>query len=352
MRGKSKVFTEEEVNYIISNWGKESAHSMKKRFNCTWYAVCKVAESHGLEMPTSSNWTKEEIKKLEELSKDYHISEIAQIMGRTENAVFLKAKRLGITLIQDRRSWTKEEETMLSDLWGTISIESLAKKMKRSVFSLKVKAVRMGLGSMIKNNYDVITVSDLSDLLSVSRDRITTTWVFLGLNLKKKKLTKKRSYYVISWEDLIKFLEQNQNEWDSRNIEENMLGPEPEWLKEKRARDKVENPLWYRLWTKDEIIEAERLFKEDKDYIEIGALINRSPFAVAYLLRKRGYSYKMPYFWQGKELKFLKDNYKTMTYEEIATVLGRTTKAVSAKAEELGYSKKLVRKKSDGEFHG
>lgn len=234
MKGKKREFTDDEIQYIINNWGKESPHSMKKRFNCSWYAVCKVAEKHGLEIPTSNEWTNEDIETLKLLSDKYHYSEIAKIMNKSENAIYLKARRLGITLIQDRRKWTEDEETLLSDLWGTKSIEAIAKTMKRTVFSLKVKAVRMGLGPMIRNNYDLITVSDMCDLLSVTRDRITTTWINLGLNLKKKKLTNNMSYYVITWNDLMEFLENNQNEWDSRCVEKNMFGIEPEWLKEKR----------------------------------------------------------------------------------------------------------------------
>ena len=52
MRGKPYEFTDAEIQYIISNWGKESPHSMKKKFGCTWYAVCKIAEEHGLELPS------------------------------------------------------------------------------------------------------------------------------------------------------------------------------------------------------------------------------------------------------------------------------------------------------------
>lgn len=348
MKGKKRLFTNEEREYIISNWGKESPHSMKKKFNCSWNAVCKIAEENGLELPTSNEWTNEEIETLKLLSDKYHYSEIAKIMNKTENAIYIKARRLGITLIQDRRKWTKEEETLLSDLWGTKSIETIAKTMKRTVFSLKVKAVRMGLGPMVRNNYDLITVSDMCDLLNVSRDRITTTWINLGLNLKKKKLTNNASYYVITWNDLMKFLENNQNEWDSRCVEKNMLGIEPEWLKTKRIRDIEENPLWYRKWTEEEIKQIEILFKFGKNYSEIAEIINRSEWAVANLLRNMGYSYMLPQFWKGKELKYLRENYEKMTYSEIADVLGRTTKAVSAKAEELGYQKKLKKSKNNG----
>ena len=329
---KKREFTEEEIQYIISNWGKESPHSMKKKLNCTWYAVCKIAENNGLEIPRSKEWTQEEIETLKVLSDQYHY-------------IYLKARKLGITLIQDRRKWTEEEETILSDLWGTKPIEKIAKTLKRTVFSLKVKAVRMGLGPMIRNNYDLITVPDLCDLLSVTRDRITTTWVNLGLKLKKKKLTNNMSYYVTTWEDLMHFLENNQNEWDSRCVEKNMLGTEPEWLKEKRERDSKENPLWYRRWTEEEIRQTETLFKTGKNYLEIAKTINRSEWAVANLLRNMGYSYRLPQFWKGKELKYLRENYENMTYSEIAEALGRTTKAIGAKAEELGYQKIMVVKK-------
>ena len=353
MKREKKEFTNEEIQYIISNWGKESPHSMKKRFNCSWYAVCKVAEKHGLEIPTSNEWTEQEIETLKLLADKYHYSEIAKIMNKTENAIYLKAKRLGITLIQDKRKWTKEEETLLSDLWGTRSIETIAKTLKRTIFSLKVKAVRMGLGPMIRNNYDLITVSDICNLLGVTRDRITTTWINLGLNLKKKKLTNNMSYYVITWNDLMTFLENNQNEWDSRCVEKNMLGTEPEWLKEKRIRDIEENPLWYRKWTEDEIKKAENLFKDGNSYLEIAEEINRSEWAVANLLRNMGYSYMLPQFWKGKELKYLRENYENMTYSEIAEELGRTTKAIGAKVEELGYQKRLIKTKNNcGESNG
>lgn len=56
---KKFEFTEEQIEYIISNWGKESPYSMKKKFGCTWYAVCKVAELNGLEIPKTNEWTEE-----------------------------------------------------------------------------------------------------------------------------------------------------------------------------------------------------------------------------------------------------------------------------------------------------
>lgn len=342
MARKKYIFTEEQINYIVENWGKESAHSMKKKFGCSWYAVCRVAEANVLEVPTSNEWTDEDIQTLTELSDKFHYIEIADIMGKSKNAVYLKARRLGITLIQDRRKWTPEEEREFALLWGTIKVEIIAKRLKRTVFSLKVKAVRMGLGPMVRNNSELITISDMCDTLHVTRDRIMGSWQELGLNLKKKKLTNNRAYYYVIWEDLMSFLKNNQNEWDSRKLEKHMLGLEPDWLKEKRIRDKKENPLWYRRWTMGEINKAEMLFKCGKDYAYIAKELDRTEGAIAILLRELGYSYGLPKYWKGKEIKYLRENYEDMTYAEIAQVLRRTTKAVGAKAEELGFQKRLV----------
>ena len=284
-------------------------------------------------------WSEDEVNILKKLSEKYHISKIAEKMGKTENAIYLKAKKLDITLIQDRRKWTKEEEEILEELWGYQSIESIAKKLKRTTMSLKEKAVKMKLGPMIKNNCDILTISDISELLNVSYDRIINTWIKLGLNLKKKRLTKKRTYYVITIEDLMNFLEKNQNEWDSRNLELNILGIEPEWLREKRLRDIDENPLWYRKWTEDDKKIAESLFQMGMRYEDIAKKLQRSKYAVMELLNDRGYSYKLPEFWKGKEIKFLRENYMKMTHAEIAEELGRNKIGVKCKASELGFQK-------------
>ncbi len=97
-----------------------------------------------------------------------------------------------------------------------------------------------------------------------------------------------------------------------------------------------------------EITEAENLFKAGKNYFEIAEIINRSEWAVTNLLRNMGYSYMLPKYWKGKELKYLRENYKGMTYSEIADALGRTEKAIGAKAKELGYQKRLTKSKDKG----
>ncbi|MEG2232594.1 MAG: hypothetical protein RRY16_01320 [Bacilli bacterium] len=267
------------------------------------------------------------------------------MMDKTENAIYLKARRLGITLIQDRRKWTKEDEEYLYERWGRDTIEKIAKNMKRTVFSVKVKATRMSLGYMSQANIDQISVADISDILGVRAERITNTWIKYGLKLRKKKVTENYGYYCIDLDKLMLFLKEHQDVWNSQNLEKNILGEEPEWLLEKRKNDIGNPPFEYRIWTEEETQLAENLLMQGYDYEQISLQVNHSPVGVAYKLRELGYSYRLPQFWKGQELKFLRENYEDMTYTEIAEELGRTTKAIGAKAEELGYQKRLTLRK-------
>lgn len=73
MAGKKYIFTEEQINYIVENWGKESAHSMKKKFGCSWYAVCRVAEANGLEYQYQMNGLRRIFKHLQNCQINFTI---------------------------------------------------------------------------------------------------------------------------------------------------------------------------------------------------------------------------------------------------------------------------------------
>ena len=56
----------------------------------------------------------------------------------------MKAKRLGIRLIQDRREWTTEEEELLSDLWGNLRIEDIAQKLNTVGYMKELNRTQVG----------------------------------------------------------------------------------------------------------------------------------------------------------------------------------------------------------------
>ena len=190
--------------------------------------------------------------------------EIADILGRSEDAVIIKINRRGLKIqTNDKRFWTEEEETMLSDLWGTESFETIAKKLNRTVSSIKNKAFLLGLGAAMENNYNGLTIKEISDLFSININTISVGWISLGLKYKIQKISKSRSYRYVEIKDLYDFLEANQNIWDSRNLEKNILGVEPEWLKKKRKLDSEQNfEIGQFDLTKQQLILARKFFLE------------------------------------------------------------------------------------------
>ena len=270
---KKEVQREWSENEIIKL--KELSKTKKmselvKELNRTSSSIKTMAQKLGVNVTNDRrNWTKEEYQLLEKLTMVDRKSpkEIAKILGRTEDAIIIKINRRGLQIqTNDKRFWTKEEETLLSDLWGEESFEIIAKRLNRTVSSIKNKAFLLGLGSAMENNYNGLTIKDISDMLGVNINTVSVGWIGLGLKYKIQKISKSKSYRYVKIKDLYEFLEANQNIWDSRNLEKNILGNEPEWLKEKRKLDSENSPSIERLnLTKQQLILARKFFLELKE---------------------------------------------------------------------------------------
>ena len=147
--------------------------------------------------------------------------------------------------------------------------------------------------------------------------------------------------YIINFDDLVKFLKNNQDMWDSRIVEPYILGPEDDWLLEKRKNDEINPPRFYKKWTEEEKSKATSYIKQRKSYKEIADLLDKSECAVMNFLINEGYGYYVPFYWSSEEIRYLRENYKDKTYKEIGDYLSRSEKATSEKVRQLGYSKKL-----------
>ena len=264
---EQREWSEDEIVRLRELYKTKKISELVKELNRTSSSIKAMAKKLGINvMSDRKNWTAEEYKLLEKLTMidKKTPKEIAEILGRTEDAIIIKINRRGLQIqTNDKRFWTNEEETLLSDLWGTESFETIAKKLNRTVSSIKNKAFLLGLGSVIESNYNGLTIKDISDLLGVNINIVSVGWIGLGLKYKVQKISKSKSYRYVEIKDLYEFLEKNQNIWDSRNLEKNTLGAEPEWLKKKRKLDREQNPDMERLnLTKQQLILARKFFLE------------------------------------------------------------------------------------------
>lgn len=255
-----------------------------------------------------SVWTEENNKELKKLVDEGKLLlEISNLMNKKAETVLKKARKLNLNIkIESRKEWSENEVIRLRELAKTKRLSELVKELNRTSSSIRAMAKKLEINiisdrkNWTKEEYQLLekmtvidrkTPKEIADILGRSEDA-----VIIKINRRGLKI---------------------------------------------QTNDK-------RFWTEEEITEAENLFKAGKNYFEIAEIVNRSEWAVTNLLRNMGYSYMLPKYWKGKELKYLRENYKGMTYSEIADALGRTEKAIGAKAKELGYQKRLTKSKDKG----
>lgn len=262
----SKFWTQDEENELRQLAETFSVEEIVEKMNKSYSSIVSKLYQLGIRAKNNTNkrWTEEEETELLELLTSYSSFEVAKMLERSEEAIITHAIGLGYKVDSKHRRWTKEEEILLSDLWGTESIENIAKKLNRTVSAITNRVSVLKLGSQIENNYTGIRIQDISLLFQVHRNVILTSWVSLGLKLSFQKRSNHSVYSYVKISDLYEFLEANQNIWDSRNLEKNILGKEPEWLKEKRARDRLLSSDDFRIenLTKQQLLLAKQYFLE------------------------------------------------------------------------------------------
>lgn len=135
------------------------------------------------------------------------------------------------------KNWTEEEVGYLHDNWGIKSIPAIAKQLNRSIDAVKIKAQKTGLRRHLHSSED-ITIPQLLEALGMQNNYTTakTRWMKLGLPVKRRKVVK-NSFLVINIDDFWKWAEKHKEDVDFSRFEENNLGKEPAWAKEKRKAD-------------------------------------------------------------------------------------------------------------------
>lgn len=172
------------------------------------------------------------------------------------------------------RTWTQEDKEYLKEHWGVNSLSDIARKLNRTKIAVKLKAKRMKLGASTRAD-EYMTANQVSLLLGVDCHTVIRWIIHHDLKAIRKVTLFVKRFWLIKNCDLCKWLEKNQDKFDSRRIELFALGYEPEWLKEKRVSDRKLPKNRFKKWTNFEIQKI-IIYSKDMNYQKIAQLMGRS----------------------------------------------------------------------------
>lgn len=172
------------------------------------------------------------------------------------------------------RTWTEDEIEYLKEHWGLSPLKNIAEKLNRTKIAVHLKAKRKKLG-MVTRADEYITPNYLAKLLKTD-SHIIIRWIKKhNLKAVKKVMVFEREFYLIKHSDLYRWLEKNQDRFDSRKIELFALGYEPRWLKEKRMKDNKLPKNRFKKWTNLEV-QRVMIYSKEMAYRKIAQLMGRS----------------------------------------------------------------------------
>jgi len=177
--------------------------------------------------------------------------------------------------------WSTEEVNFLKDNWGKYKLPVIAQKLNRTEKAVLIKAKRLGIGPS-RSGQGLLTARELARTLGVDAHTIIDYWIPCGLKANQKVTKSKFAYWQINTTDWWQWAKQNQDKFDSRRIEPLILGPEPEWMENKRQSDKHLPRRRLQRWTPADDAKLHHFLVTTKlTYGEIGEKLGRSENAVS-----------------------------------------------------------------------
>lgn len=286
-------------------------------------------------------WTPEEEQYIRDHWQTQTEAEMAAALDRLEGAVRNKRRELRCS---PQKIWTPEEIEYLEEHWGSVSIPGIAKHLGRTVNAIKVRAGKMGLGGMLEAgdyvtfNQLMLTITDNSQSYSYQMQ----SWVKnRGLPVHTKRVDK-CTWRVVYLDEFWEWAEKHRSFIDFSKLEPLALGAEPDWVPEQRRKDFQAFALQRKdPWTPDEDSRLAMMLKQHKyGYAELSEILRRSEGAIVRRCRDLGLKERpVRADNHGKDSVWTEANYQALaegirhgdSYPMIGKAVGRSEKAVRGK---------------------
>lgn len=229
------------------------------------------------------------------------------------------------------KRWTDEEYDYMLKALETRSVKHVARRLNRSYQSVLQKFNDSGYS--IKDYSPHVTATELAEIVK-KKPQTVAYWIRnKGLPAKKQG-----TFWRIPIDSFWEWAKENPDFIDVSMIEENILLPEPSWVKEKRLN---KEPLAIKTWTDNEADLLKNLLLRTRLTLkEIAKELNRTEASV----RKKSYSIGMGDYVKGRSTGFyskteedyiIKSFKEGKTIEEIAKTLERSERGLIKKIKKL-----------------
>lgn len=247
------------------------------------------------------------------------------------------------SLPRSNKTWTAEEKEYLMSRWGSVSITAIARTLGRSPNAVKIKAQRFGLGGVLMSG-DYITLNQLVIAVTGSNYSYTykmESWGKRGLPIHTKRV-EKNSFKVVYLNEFWDWAEKNRSFVNFSKMEPLALGEEPDWVAEQRRKDFRAFALQRKdVWTPDEDSRLKMLLGQRRyGWAEISEMMHRSVGAIQHRIKGldikdrpiRANLHAKENAWTPDQFDILADGIRHADdYASIGRKIGKSEKAIRGK---------------------
>lgn len=292
-------------------------------------------------MGSNKHWSIEEVEFLK--SNNYLTpEELSGKLNRTSGSIWAKANNLGIALAYNQYHWDEKSIDILRRNYDKLTSKELADILGTTPHSVEMKAFTLNIKKnkqsvwtddeieFLKNNYDKYKYKELA--IKLNKNVKTIAWQMRKYGLERVS----REKWTVEEE---KFLSDNKH-LTHKEIAEKLNRPIGS-VKKKIQKLGITAESEYFRWTSDKVEQLRKLYIEEQlPSSQIAEKLNTTKQSVEMKIFKLGFRKDIYVEWSLEDLEYLKNFYKTKTYEQIAVDLGRTKDAVRSKFRELDLGSK------------
>jgi DNA-binding CsgD family transcriptional regulator len=293
-----KKWTIQEEEYLRNNWRNMDINALILHLGRSKKSIVNKGCKLGLSLRDTlcygtkrKPWTKEEDRILKDYYNILAVQDIQVILPhRSIKTITERARSLQLTA--QVKNWSNEEVEYLMDKWGNMSVSNISKKLGRSENAVLLKAYKLGMNNQVIANGAYLRPKDIADILNIEIRNIYY-WLDYGYIEYRRLKIKSIKKYQISIDSFMEFLNKYQNLWNAKCADMTLIKScfvncsamgnytLPKWLEQKISEDTIVLKMKeYKSWTTKEEEKLIQLLRQGKNNKEIASLLNRSVYSV------------------------------------------------------------------------